>query len=235
MTLKEMIKELMKINLDELNFTFGLKIEIKFNNDEFIVLDGSKVVLKDEILNYGLSYDEQKKFIFNVAKNLFSFFKDEESIEYKKIEIDNILTFKVVCYNEYMFIKHTIKVKNNKTKELTDEEFEKYMKKLYNKIAFNLDWNKISVVNEIVEYDDYFHINIVINEEELLINYIDYEDLDVMSNIINSVKRLLKSKYLTVCYSNVDEKEADKAVDYIRSLIEDESLVDEIKRGQDDC
>ena len=216
MTKIEALKELFKINLDALNYNLDLKLLIEFKGDEFIIVDKNNIILEGVILNYDLDVKSQRRFILDVASKIFKFLKDNKTMEYEKIEVDTFNTFKIVGYNDFMFKKYTVKVENDKLKKLSGEKYAKYFKKLLHKISFNLDWNKIDVLNEIINYYDYLYVNIVIKEKELLVTYMNEDDLQ---NVLNSINKFFKHGIIILYYSDVDEKEADKAVEYIASLL----------------
>ena len=213
MTIIEALKELFKINLDELNYNLDLKLLIEFKDDKFIIINKDNIILEGDILNYNLSFGSQKKFILDVGSKIFKFFRDNETMEYKKLKTAIYKRYKIVGYGDFMFKKYTIKLELDKLKNIDPEEYEKFE----DKIVYNLDWNKIDVINETIEYDDYLYVNIVIKEKKLIVTYMNEDDL---KNVLNSINRFLGSGIITLYYSDVDEKEAVKAMEYIKDLVD---------------
>ena len=220
MTKIEVLKELLKINLDELNCVFDLRLKIEFKGDEFLVLDKNNIVFRDDIVNYGLKPGCQERFVFDVLNKLFKYVRTFGSLEYDFIKVGewNNLT-KVTGYNEFIFEKFSILVKRKDFEKLNDEEFELYMKKMFKKISFNLDWDKIDVLSKKNMDGDYWiYVNFVINEKYLTYYYINEIDLQRVDNVVNSIKRLLKDKSVYIYYSDVDNEEVVKAVKYIEEI-----------------
>ena len=219
MTIIEALKELFKINLDELNYNLDLKLLIEFKDDKFIIIDRDNIILEGDILNYNLSFGSQKKFILDVGSKIFKFFRDNETMEYKKLKTAIYKRYKIVGYGDFMFKKYTIKLELDKLKNIDPEEYEKFE----DKIIYNLDWNKIDVINGTIKNNEYFYVNIVIKEKNILVKYMHKDNL---KNVLNTVNRFLDSDIMTIYYSDVDEKEADKAVEFIKDLI------NKLKKGE---
>ena len=78
------IKELMALNLEELQTSLNLNLSIDFKDDEINVLYNYKnIILSDKLSNYGVDFESQKKFILNVADKIFGFaeFGEEDESE----------------------------------------------------------------------------------------------------------------------------------------------------------
>ena len=207
MTKIEALKELLRYNLDEINSMFFRRLSIVFKGDEFIVVDcNNKTVLVDNILDYDLNFRSQKKFIFNILRKLFKFIRDDDTFECEFIEADCEEDIcRIVGYRDYMYAKYYVEIVRG---DVEDDIFEK--------IASKLDSNNI----EVFYYDNHldfkgFYIGVVIYEVDLNINYI----VDNKYYDFNSIRKFLKEDTVTIYYSDVDEKEAVKAMEYIKKLL----------------
>ena len=70
MTKTEALKELLRSNIENLNFdAYFDPLSIEFKENKFIILDNSKkVILKDSLNKYNLEYDKQKKICIKRSK-----------------------------------------------------------------------------------------------------------------------------------------------------------------------
>ena len=106
MTRTEVIKELLKSNLDELNYNLDLKIKIYFKGgNEFVVVDKNIIISEGDMLNYDLSFESQKKFVSDVMNKIFKTLKDKK--EYEKIKDKNIL-ISYMCEDDLQNILNSI-------------------------------------------------------------------------------------------------------------------------------
>ena len=272
MTKIEALKELLKINLEELCYNTSINgLTIEFKDDEFIILDKDKnVIFKDLLKNYDLDYISQKRFILNVADSVTSFVDVLEDIEDKRryfedlIRVDNEYYFDVVgsgdIYESATYIdidmdniyenckEDCIRYCEDFHREIFEdcdeyediedcEEFQKiygeycsdcigdtinyYIEEIKN----NFDWKGVRVV---LYEDDYmfnvgFYVSAEIHEDETYVCFIDYDGcLEDLENVkeVEELKDLTDYETITLYYSLMDdEKEAEKAVKFIKELI----------------
>ena len=230
MTKRKALKELLKINLDELNdclkSKLKIKFRIKFKGDEFTVLNKKgEIVLKDKLSNYDLDFESQKEFVFNIIKKLFIWIKRKDlDKDYFKntIEIDNkyysdILGEGIILKNNYIKmefednlkpIDHMCYIKDDVEQIIID-------------IMENLDKNKIRVV---LYSDDYgyevgFYVDRIIHECILYIGYI--KDIDILNDIkyIKDVFDIAEYDKFIVYYSFTTKEEIKKAVEFVKKLV----------------
>ena len=219
MTKTEVMKELFKRNLNEFNQTLNLELKIKFKDGKFSILNKNKEIFEDEILNYGLDFGSQKRFIMKIV------FKLPEDIgirmamehEYNMVEVDCLYEVcKVVGNKDYMFPRCFVKVDKKKLKNCDGEEnYKDCLRKIFEKIKSKLDGNKVEVF-----YDNdfsgngMFYINFVIYKKSMRISYVDTEETTI------SDKDFKKDK-IDLYYSDVKncKEEAAKAVEYIKELL----------------
>ena len=87
MTKVEELKKLLKNNLNELNIGLNLGLSIFFD-DIYIIIsnDENGIILVDKTINYDLDFENQKRFMLKVASRIFEFVRDDETLEYIKVE-----------------------------------------------------------------------------------------------------------------------------------------------------
>ena len=203
MTIYDVISELFRFNLDELNYALDLQLEIKFKNEYFIIVDDeNKIIFKDKTLNYGFDLENQRRFILNVGSKVFKFFKDDKSVKDSKIEVDESKDIVKIRYRYFVLKKYCSKL----DKLNRDNVFY-----FLNEISSNLDRKKLNIIFDVLSK--------VLYEKELIIHYVDNKELSLSENILNSVKKLVRNNIMNVYYSNVDTKRADKAVEHIEYLL----------------
>ena len=224
MTRKEILKELLRRNLDAFNVKLDTYLSIRFEGNNYIISYKSIEVLKGVITDYEMDFEGQKKFILDVGNSLFYLFKEKSDMEADELTYNSVKGFKLINgrSNDYLkkygvkinkdVLKITDKIKN-------DEDYKNFLERIFKRINIYLDGDKISIINETLEDGNYLHINIKIYEVTLLIDYVDEFDYSFLSDYINSLRRLKRRKELKNYFSDVEEKEAEKAVEYIKKLI----------------
>ena len=224
MTRKEILKELLRRNLDAFNVKLDTYLSIRFEGNNYIISYKSIEVLKGVITDYEMDFEGQKKFILDVGNSLFYLFKEKSDMEADELTYNSVKGFKLINgrSNDYLkkygvkinkdVLKITDKIKN-------DEDYKNFLERIFKRINIYLDGDKISIINETLEDGNYLHINIKIYEVTLLIDYVDEFDYSFLSDYINSLRRLKRRKELKIYFSDVEEKEAEKAVEYIKKLI----------------
>jgi len=204
MTKLELLRDLLKSNLDEINKKLGAELSIYYEEGgvNFIILDCNKEVLMiEDIFIYDYTLDGQIKFIKDVVNKITTFFREADEMEYDKVYFcgyedscyENIYCINPIkTFNDFMFPAYSIEYDKNK---LTDE--------ILYKLIDELSWTVQ------VGYDDKFiYVNIDIDEVILDVKYENKKNNEI-------------SKHpLVVYYSFFEEEEAEKAVKYIKELLQ---------------
>ena len=225
MTRSEVIKELLKSNLDEFNSELNTELSIKFKDDDVIVLYKNAEIFKGSVLDYGLGSFKQSKFILDIGNKLFSFFKEVSEMEnYDLIYVNNFSNYrKIIGKSEIIFKKYGVKIDKEKLKNTrkinNDEDYKNFLEKIFSKIRNNLDENRLIVANEEMKYGNYLHVYVGIYEYFLSINCVDDFKLFKKGNKLNSINPLIEKHQLHVFCSEADETEAEQAVKHIEGLI----------------
>ena len=205
MTKLELLRDLLKSNLDEINKKLETELSIYYEEGgvNFIILDCNKEVLMiEDIFIYDYTLDGQIKFIKDVGNKVATFFRESEDMEYDKVYFcgceDSYYDEDFYCLNTikrdhndcFMFPAYSIGYDKNK---LTDE----ILYKLIDKLSWTVH----------AGYDDNcIYVNVDIDEVILNVKYEENNEI---------------SKYpLVVYYSFVEEKEAEKVVKYIEKLLQ---------------
>lgn len=224
MTRKEILKELLRRNLDAFNVKLDTYLSIRFEGNNYIISYKSIEVLKGVITDYEMDFEGQKKFILDVGNSLFYLFKEKSDMEADELTYNSVKGFKLIIGRGDVFLKkYGVKINKDVLKITdkikSDEDYKNFLEDIFKRIKIYLDGDKIFVINETLEDDNYLHINIKIYEVTLLIDYVDEFDYSFLSDYINSLRRLKRRKELKIYFSDVEEKEAEKAVEYIKKLV----------------
>ena len=231
MTKRKILKDLLKINLDELNQYLNSKLKIKFENNKFIVSnEKNTIIFKDKLSNYKLNIESQKEFVFNVVKNIATWAKRIEDLDEKFFK--NMIIVNGRYYNDVL--GEGIILKNNRIKiDFVDDPklVEKFgdnriyyilyeIKRIINEIENNLDENKIRVVFYDYGNEVGFYVDGVTHECVLYIHYIEH------SNILKEIKhmknisdlKINRGKFI-VYYSFITKEEIEEAVEFVKKLV----------------
>ena len=225
MTRSEVIKELLKSNLDEFNNKLDTELLIRFENDDFIISYRNTEILRGPILDYNIDPFSQVDFILYIGNKLFSFFKDIYGTNKNDyIENNPSKGIKLVIGgNDVLLKKYGVKVDKEKLRSIgkisNDEDYGNFINNVISKIKNNLDDNRICIFNEELEDGNYFHVYINIYERILAFNFVDEHEFRGKGKYINNVESLMKRYNMYVFYSEADETEAEQAVEYIKGLI----------------
>lgn len=224
MTRKEILKELLRRNLDAFNVKLDTYLSIRFEGNNYIISYKSIEVLKGVITDYEMDFEGQKKFILDVGNSLFYLFKEKSDMEADELTYNSVKGFKLIIGRGDVFLKkYGVKINKDVLKITdkikSDEDYKNFLEDIFKRIKIYLDGDKIFVINETLEDDNYLYINIKIYEVTLLIDYVDEFDYSFLSDYINSLRRLKRRKELKIYFSDVEEKEAEKAVEYIKKLV----------------
>ena len=200
----EITKDLLINNLKVFNCELDTDLVINFENNNFIVTYNNLEVLKGKVSDYGLTFENQKKFIIDVGNKKFLFLKEvDESDEMRG------------C-NGVMLDKEILK---NTGKINSDEDLKDFINDLNKKINGKINLNKTRIVIVIKEKGVYLYVCPVIYEHVLSIEYVDKIKINKNCGDINEVRIFKKEQDLHVYSGEGDEKEIKKVVEYIKGLI----------------
>ena len=226
MTRIKVLKELFRRNLDEFNIKFNTKLLIDFEDKEFIIRYKKLEILKGGIADYGIDFEDQKKFIIDLGERLYPFFIDDYNvILYNRLNYEDKKDFKkIIGESRIVFKKYGIKIDKYELRDRglveTKEDYKKFLEYIFKEIRNNLREDKINVVSEILLNDDVFlHVFVNVYEREFSIKYVEESYFPYFSHIANSVERLIYTDNIKFYYSNTEEKEAEKVIEYIKNLI----------------
>jgi len=192
------LKNILMNNIYELNRNTRFeKLFITFRGGKFYVkIDkNNKIIHKGNLLDLGLDFESQKKFIFDVLNKLTSFVKDYWKNEEKLLlsEDDCNKIYVVGC--GYIYKNNFIKLNSN-------------YKNVINEIKYKLLGSEIIVVY--CKDKKGFYVDGLIYEDEICLKCI---------NDLNNVIGGYDNGNVTLYYKIATDKEIKKAIKFIEKLV----------------
>ena len=256
MTKIEALKELFKINLEKLKrYIYIDGLSIVFNEDSFIVMNDDKVVFKNKLSNYDLTYYGQIKFILNIIENIAPIamiWEELRSVDECFLDnciftdIENFIEIEGEGYINDPFYTIEIDLKRfslSNNKKICDI-YKKYKNELLSrkyelKEGLKKDSFKIYLYADDKQHRLIIYIDKKMQDSLMCMGFVKdlkkFEDTNNPENlIVNNVRCTLDYEIITLFYTLTTDKELEEAYEIVQKNLEkiSKEFAEKLKRNE---